>query len=83
MTQSPIPLIEASLTFGLKPGEVEFIRKQKAGGRETEKDAEVGGGLAGGAGKRDGCDGGSSLAGHRVVTAASQPLVVVRATARP
>lgn len=30
MTQSPIPLIEANLTFSLKPGEVEFLRKQKA-----------------------------------------------------
>lgn len=50
MTQSPIPLIEANLTFSLKPGEVEFIRKQKAGGTETGKDAGVGG-WAGGAGK--------------------------------
>lgn len=82
MTQSPIPLIEASLAFDLKPEEVEFIRKQKAGGRETEKDAEVGGVLADGAGKRDGYGGGSSLAGHQVVTAAPQPLVVVRATSR-
>lgn len=41
--------IEASLTFSWKPGAVEFMRRQKAGGRETGKGAGAGGVRAGGA----------------------------------
>lgn len=41
MTQSLIPLTEANLTFHVKPGKVEDIRKQKAGGREGGEDPGV------------------------------------------
>lgn len=34
MTQSVVPLLEANLTFSRKPGEVELMRQQKAGGRD-------------------------------------------------
>lgn len=78
MTQSPIPLIEANLTFSLKPGEVEFIRKQKARGAETEKDAGVGGGWAGSIGKRILSENWRPKLGRT-----PQLLPVARATARP
>lgn len=66
MTHSPILLIEANLTFSLKPGGVKVIRKEKAGGRENGEDPGVSGGPAGGAGKACGWRvWGMSLAGHR------------------
>lgn len=82
MTQSPIPLIEANLAFSWKPGEVEVIRNQKAGGRENGRDPGVSGGLADSAGA------GAVVGGLRhepggtpVATGAPQPRPVVRAMA--